>query len=1801
MKQVTKELQGMPYVNVTLMDGNGNPIARNPNATGMTFGTNDGVEQALIEVYPEAIAAQARSIVSTKLRTRIYEDDGGYNVYCNYNFPGEDRPEVLDIEHRLLEIDVQQHEGVTQNPLQIHLSFIPMGTGSANTCTFSEPTVFVEHIIDVTEQETATSLPTPMGVSAEVLPATGKVIAAFSDTEALATPLGISVSHVFNPDESNALNAYGKGFRLNVDERMVLCSEFKPSTDEEKTLNSFDYIYTDGKGRSHGFEEYFFYTTESEARNYIPEAEIGKITVDSDGDMIYEKNFKLYKVMRELRSATGWEASTRLKGVKNLALLEQRTDDERQLEEQIKDYKEALKEYKILDTVTGEVRESSEPLTWTLYTKRKEKNGILERELYLPAADAYNYHSLMLQKAGISVQIQGCENQAAAYEDQYVSLEQQLQSIALQKIANSIQLDSYTEQKACNNRELGNCDTQKAFLDKQKTYNRKLVHYYNADVPTSFEAPEAVGLSAIQDFSDDFNRSQWYNALNLAMNNEQNANIDNQKSSLDEQKAYISTQNGFLDRQISLLEAGGTQSTLLSAQEAFITEQLAALPALEEQNEASKRNLLLQLAFYNTQMEEILNRRSAYFATLEELLITYEQLVANLAHLRLSLPVSYLSKDGVVKGFNEKGDLCIIFDNYENYLAFERTEKGLVERIYDKDENAITFTYEDEKLLRITDAFGNSVKYTYTSNGMLETASFSGGKEFSFSYETENLLAEIKSTAASAEDSASDFTKVQLSYTYDKLTRAELFSLVDSIPFDLADANKSNLLSSLTIDYQGEKTMLTDERGDVACYYFDEYGTPCSYVTEENGLVTRAEHYERGYPDVDVSHGVKTLPRVERIFYAKESTLYKKPLSTFVFEMGESRAVTRNDLGEVETETRTWESTANNNTYQHESVSTYTYGDEHRPIRKRTVTTKKNADGTILSTDITVCEYFYNTSGKLIRTESYTEGKKELLGVSVSETVYDENGNVKRSFSYNTLAPGDKTYTESETDAKGYKLFDLDATGKHKTSYTYFADGSLASEHYPNGGTLAYAYDKEGNTVSVTASTADGEGNTNVTHYTAGLVTRVESGNHVVEYEYDGKRRLTKVKLDGRDYEAYSYEAADGGEIVTIRYAGNSEDIVITKNKKGDITNLSLGYLANAEFTYTEDGSVRTVHDSYSCRDFIYTYDSEKRLQSEDNFWGAKKSVTYDDKGRVATQTVTRTEHPAGGGEPQNKTILYEYAYDENDDRLTSLTVDNTTVITPTYDAIGRSTGKRIEYNGTQIANEKIDYLKHGDHATILPQTIRYAKGNTWTDKLRYTYDCMGNISAIYEDERLVSRYEYDSLGRLSREDNRHFGKTKLFFYDNCGNITARHEYAFTLKNTAELIGTAPQNAVEYKYDGDRLISYDGDTRFTYNEMGFATKYRGKTLYYTYGKHLSLTDRHGTPLNLFYERSTYGGGGITQDKDGNILSDDNFRFLYDDKGIMGCVNKNDGAIYYYRRDVQGNVIAILDNAGEIMVEYKYDAWGNAIIREIGEAAINCGLAYMNPIRYRGYYYDNARGLYYLTTRYYDPETGRFTSADDTSYLAPSTVNGLNLYAYCNNNPVMNVDPDGHFLLSVFLIVTGISALIGGISGGINAAMSGQSFWKGFFAGAIGGAVGGAIGFALGSSLLATVAARWVGSFVGNIANELFQTGSWNFEKWGSFAMDAVQDAVISTLYFYPVSQLANKLAPSTVGKLLPSFSKEAAEKLVSAVVTGPLDLGVDVFQTVVYNSTLPQIVRSGMDNFWDFMRNYTIPKLLPVR
>ncbi len=426
---------------------------------------------------------------------------------------------------------------------------------------------------------------------------------------------------------------------------------------------------------------------------------------------------------------------------------------------------------------------------------------------------------------------------------------------------------------------------------------------------------------------------------------------------------------------------------------------------------------------------------------------------------------------------------------------------------------------------------------------------------------------------------------------------------------------------------------------------------------------------------------------------------------------------------------------------------------------------------------------------------------------------------------------------------------------------------------------------------------------------------------------------------------------------------------------------------------------------------------------------------------------------------------------------MDSVTVGSVTVTHKT-DVQGRNVGKEIYYGkGKKIAEENIYYRKVGDHATNMPVSMRFGSlingKYSILDRLQYKYDSCGNITEIRENDILQARYEYDKLNRIVREDNKVFGKTWLYSYDYNGNILSKKEYAFTLKTDDELEELDSETVV-YGYYGDRLMSF-GEELCDYDLLGNPTTYRNNDLSWVRGRQL---DKFGS-LKFTYDgqgkRTKKGDITFTYDSKGKLLKQSNgISFIYDNNGVVGL--KYGDKTYIYRKDVQGNIIAILDSTGDVVVEYTYDAWGNHIVTPTEEAYTE--LSQLNPFRYRGYYYDTETGLYFLKTRYYDPEVGRFITIDDLSYLDPDTINGLNLYAYCGNNPVMNVDPSGTFAILGLLIGAFLGgAVMGGLVNGVKAYSEGQRGW-GLFGSIMGGALmGGAMGaiLALGGGVGAAAA------------------------------------------------------------------------------------------------------------------------------
>ena len=155
----------------------------------------------------------------------------------------------------------------------------------------------------------------------------------------------------------------------------------------------------------------------------------------------------------------------------------------------------------------------------------------------------------------------------------------------------------------------------------------------------------------------------------------------------------------------------------------------------------------------------------------------------------------------------------------------------------------------------------------------------------------------------------------------------------------------------------------------------------------------------------------------------------------------------------------------------------------------------------------------------------------------------------------------------------------------------------------------------------------------------------------------------------------------------------------------------------------------------------------------------------------------------------------------------------------------------------------------------------------------------------------------------------------------------------------------------------------------------------------------------------------------TTNSDGSTTTS-KLRFSYDADGKVVAVNYN-GNYYYYLRNAQSDIVKLIDKTGATVVEYRYDSWGK-LLSTSGSLASTLGKN--NPFRYRGYVYDEETGFYYLQSRYYNPEVGRFISSDVLLSTGQGVL-GHNAYAYCGNNPASRIDTEGDLWDTLFDVVS----------------------------------------------------------------------------------------------------------------------------------------------------------------------------------
>ena len=328
-----------------------------------------------------------------------------------------------------------------------------------------------------------------------------------------------------------------------------------------------------------------------------------------------------------------------------------------------------------------------------------------------------------------------------------------------------------------------------------------------------------------------------------------------------------------------------------------------------------------------------------------------------------------------------------------------------------------------------------------------------------------------------------------------------------------------------------------------------------------------------------------------------------------------------------------------------------------------------------------------------------------------------------------------------------------------------------------------------------------------------------------------------------------------------------------------------------------------------------------------------------------------------------------------------------------------------------------------------------------------------------------------------------------------------------------------------YVYEGDRLVSYGG-ADFVYDVMGNPTTYRGKAAKWEKGRNLVSYGGHTFAYDGQGRRIAKDGISFTYDSNGNLIKQSNgLEYIYDHSGVFGVTYG--GETYVYRKDAQGNVIALMNASGAVVARYLYDAWGTCVVVNNSGAEIADAnhIGNLNPFRYRGYYYDVETKLYYLKTRYYDPELGRFMTIDGIEYLDPETINGLNLYAYCGNNPVMAVDPNGnkwwHWLIGCLALVGGaiLCFVPGGQALGVALLVSGVSITASniMTAAGVNGKVASLIssglnivaGIALCFTPFAGIGASMIGSGIGGIAG-----GYISEALGGSFELGSIIGSVL---------------------------------------------------------------------------------------
>ena len=478
----------------------------------------------------------------------------------------------------------------------------------------------------------------------------------------------------------------------------------------------------------------------------------------------------------------------------------------------------------------------------------------------------------------------------------------------------------------------------------------------------------------------------------------------------------------------------------------------------------------------------------------------------------------------------------------------------------------------------------------------------------------------------------------------------------------------------------------------------------------------------------------------------------------------------------------------------------------------------------------------------------------------------------------------------------------------------------------------------------------------------------------------------------------------------------------------GQLQKMTFGNDQTVQYSY--DKFDRTTKEQYNNVTYEYAYDASGQLAKQTSTAGEEYNYEYDSLGRLIRSNEyndgtfeQRTEHIYDASNRLTKQSWYNaggtttmsYAYSTTTGLLTSLNanlVGTSIPVAYTYQGANQLRSKAIG----SVMTKAYNFGTSSGYRTALPNFVNYRDPD---GNLIYgdycVYDGNGRIVSIADSGNTSSvraTYGYDEQGQLTSAA---VGGTRYAYtYDTAGNLITKTDggtsHSYTYGNGAWR---------------DLLTAYDGKS-ITYSGGNPTKYYNGSTFTWTQGRKLAIAKVGNTNISYTYDMAgvrsskTVGSttykyttlsGLVTRQTGGNATID----FVYDESN-QPLAMKYNGKVYYYVLNAQGDVVRIVDGSRNVVASYSYDPWGKLL-------SSSGTLANVNPLRYRGYYYDSETGFYYLQSRYYDPEIGRFINADSYASTDATGLLSTNMFAYCENNPVMRVDPTGELfwdILDVFM-------------------------------------------------------------------------------------------------------------------------------------------------------------------------------------